>query len=511
MNAFFIDIELTQPALLSSIGGGDPNSGTGSNFIPGSAVRGMLIERVNPDAATLNDDVFRTIFFEKAIFLNGYPLVGKQRLLPVPLSLRKEKEGNEAERFDFAFERPFDDKDYQSETNLFCHLKAAQLDDEDDGDAYAGELRTYEVKRQINVHISRRSDNPRTIYRYEALSAGQVFRAIILSNDETTLTSLHHLATQSDQASFGRSRGAGYGDAKLAIGQPHLWHGEYAVANRAREDVVVTMLADAIVRDERGAYTIDGETIFGAKLNWAFVQSKLVGGFNRTWGLPTPQTVAVAAGSVFVFDVEVDLLSRLQDMQSLGVGERILEGFGRIAINWQPGAGLKCTEFYQPPTEPPTFDVNSSSQSVDRELAQNIMLRIWRATLDRKLAEAVSKRVILNKPRNAQISRARSLTRLTWREKRLVQLGKELDEMKDTAKDQFRRASVGNTNLFNWLKDVASADIVRLWELLGVSEIDKPTLGGLALSSDDDLVGEYAMRLIDGVLSRATKVQGEAE
>ncbi len=61
---------------------------------------------------------------------------------------------------------------------------------------------------------------------------------------------------------------------------------------------------------------------------WAF---RLVGGYNRAWGLQLPQVLALRAGSILVMEAQqtiphADLLA----IEQTGLGERRTEGFGRV-------------------------------------------------------------------------------------------------------------------------------------------------------------------------------------
>ena len=48
-----------------------------------------------------------------------------------------------------------------------------------------------------------------------------------------------------------------------------------------------------------------------------------------------PQVPALAAGSVFVFNYEGELnIDRIRALENRGLGERRVDGFGRIAVNW---------------------------------------------------------------------------------------------------------------------------------------------------------------------------------
>ncbi len=99
MIAITFKITLLEPLLASSLQG-DPNSGTSYPFIPGSLIRGSLIEgylnqskNVQADQLAL-DPVFRRLFLDDHTrYLNAYILDrNDKRTLPTPLSWYKDKE-----------------------------------------------------------------------------------------------------------------------------------------------------------------------------------------------------------------------------------------------------------------------------------------------------------------------------------------------------------------------------------------------------------------------------------
>ena len=67
-----------------------------------------------------------------------------------------------------------------------------------------------------------------------------------------------------------------------------------------------------------------------------FLNQIALHGWNAAQGLPKPDTVALARGSVLLFqcdrDQKSEVFSRLAQIESEGIGERRGEGFGRIAV-----------------------------------------------------------------------------------------------------------------------------------------------------------------------------------
>jgi len=83
------------------------------------------------------------------------------------------------------------------------------------------------------------------------------------------------------------------------------------------------------------------------------IQTILVGGFNRKWGLPLLQTPAIKRGSVIALSHFADPNNALSSIYQTGLGERRNEGFGQVAIGWQGYPTFTATR------------INSISQEVE--------------------------------------------------------------------------------------------------------------------------------------------------
>ncbi|RMD61183.1 hypothetical protein D6833_08595, partial [Candidatus Parcubacteria bacterium] len=167
MKALTYELHLLEPVLATQLGGGDPNSAVGFEFIPGSMIRGAVIGRYaqqHPvDAA---DTAFRRLFLDGNVrFLNAYPQAYGQRTLPVPSSWHKEKdEGEMATIYDFAVEVQNGGLQWRKVEKPFCHVWAGE-----DGSC---KVELTRPKQHINIHTSREdrqkvTKGESTVFRYE--------------------------------------------------------------------------------------------------------------------------------------------------------------------------------------------------------------------------------------------------------------------------------------------------------------------------------------------------------
>ena len=208
--------------------------------MPGSVLRGIFIGKYlgsKPSNATENelapddarDDTFRRLFLDGTTrYLNGYPLDRHDRPgLPVPASWQRVK-GEEDSIFDFAVEPREDTQQWQSVSGPFYTL----ADD--------GKVRLIRPLRNVAVHTQRtarfgravreKGDNdqtsrkafklepdeiPGTVYRYDALAAGQVFEAAIICDHDEDEKTLRNLI--GGHVTLGGSRSGGYGRAKISL------------------------------------------------------------------------------------------------------------------------------------------------------------------------------------------------------------------------------------------------------------------------------------------------------
>jgi CRISPR-associated protein Csx10 len=498
MNALKIQIHTLQPLLVTQLGAGEENSATAFHFIPGSVLRGMMINRYLREhqiADAAQNSTCRRLFFDGDVrYLNAYPLNRlEQRTLPKPLSWRVKKEERDdptATIYDFAIEPSQDLDNPVPPAGVFCWQAEERV-----------EINT--PNRYVNVHNASEDRNAKrkddsTVYRYEAIAAGESFGTVILAKDETDLKVLRPLLDGAE-VNLGGSRSAGYGLVRIEVEDTQIasdWR-EYEPDGEPDNGVIVlTLLSDAILRDQYGQLTTDLGAVLGRQHLRAYTRTRVLGGFNRKWGLPLPQTPALQAGSVFVYRTDQVNRQALQRLEREGIGERRVEGFGRIAINWHTRATLQRRSTPLRPSHQVT-SLSDESQTLAQRMAQ----RRLRAVLDQKLLKALSQLRITNQPHNAQLSRLRLAIRRAWREEKPDLVIEHLGNLKAT-REQFERARIGNERLYSWLKDGVQQD--RLWRTY-LQPFQLPSVAGVTAQATDAIKLEYTMRLLDALLKKTLR------
>ena len=545
MPSILLTIETLTPLLATSFQG-DPNSDVSYDYIPGSMLRGALIGRYlrhhKRRELDLESEQVKRLFFSEqhTRYLNGYLANQHYRSLPIPRSWYIEK-GTELSE-----SSPLDIYDFSVEINdeLKSPKKASdQFWTKSDGGFYL-----QKTNRRVNIHNQRdrtkgrsskkegNSNSEGEVFRYDALAADQIFQSVILC-EEQELEILEQLLNNHNDPNIwlGGSRSAGYGHAKLSHQIDNNWWEvkeefqelDESLEERSEEEgVTITLLSDALLRDQWGQPTADpkliqqainnvlGEDILPTATN-IFSGSTLIGGFNRKWGLPLPQLPALAAGTVVIFE-EVQLSTdQIRDLEWYGIGERRNEGFGRIAINChqQRSFSMRIPEKGSPCDNPVI------SQDSSRKLALDMAERLLRQRLERQLKRTLEiTKLKYNADgklpiSNSQLSRLSTAIRNGLSNEPIsFQPVKELLDDKNLAKiarDQFEAACMerDETSLYNQLKDWIEQPSHWMGDLsnLNISIGSNVTRKIDVNHPDDPLAVEYTLRLIAAVAKQAYK------
>ena len=527
-----------QPILATSLQG-DPNSDVSFPYIPGSMIRGLLISRylhnhgLRSTDNILDDsqfpDVKRLFFDGSNRYLNAYLYSNdkNKRTLLVPRSWLKEKgdeatDSKELNIYDFSCEQPSQDISYKSLNESFC-----TVDDDN--------VVLYKEKRRINIHNKRDRKRGRgiegsgAVFRYETLDAGQTFQAVILFDEADDVEKIKPLL-EPKELWLGGSQSAGYGHIKLdRVEEPEVWHElgtELADPEERcdREILRITLLSDLILQDEWGQYvaippTDSGSNEISQAINpltellekllevklepqSSYTTSLIVGGFNRKWGLPLPQVPALAAGSVFVFNYNGQLNpDRILHLENQGIGERRVDGFGRVAVNWLEDyprftASLLDSEidWTEPQLEP---------NSEDSRIAKQMAKRLLEQKLERLLLEKVnSTQLNPSKMTNSQLSRLMIVARQAIAEGNQNPVLELLNNLPKNADTQFENTKVNGKafkkQICEWLDNPSNWLDLRNLGVRVASESVPP-------EQVDRLKLEYTLRLIMAVAKQATK------
>jgi CRISPR-associated protein Csx10 len=563
-------VELEQPVIATAVEG-DPNSSVSSNHLPGSALRGALIARYlrrfdQDDLA--GDDRARRLFFDgRTRFLNAYPVArdaygNPHATLPTPLSYYHEK-GEKRELRDFARSSPSVDDDAGGETQWKRAGPPFQTH-------MHGELHLEKPERRVTVHNQRDRIKGRAteergeLFRYDALASGQTFQAAICCETAADAALLKELLEAGSRLQIGGARSADYGAVRIVgdAEQPDdPWHECGSGPPPVREDdgqVVVTLLSHALVRGAQGQFTVEKTAITRAinralgfdeseklSLKRAFVRNEVVGGFNRKWNLPLPQTLAAKMGSVLVLEtpdpLPGDFQERLAALEREGIGARQAEGFGRVAVNRYGMDGRRdLPRVRDPDDEDEALVPDRRSTAHDpeaQEIAQHMADRLLRRQLDLALVKQAGQlargfsRLYEHgsEPTPSQLGRLREKFRNAAHQpsqkspdERRQGLIDFLDGLPPDARGQLKTGKFdltsehGTGTLWTWLreriKDTHNPDDpdgapASIWGDLDPDSRSLPQVGETAEAQrTDEWAFEYNLRLAHDVLARAAKI-----
>ncbi|MDX2043169.1 MAG: hypothetical protein SF097_18255 [Acidobacteriota bacterium] len=427
-----------------------------------------------------------------------------------------------------------------------------------------------------------------TVYRYDALAAGLVLQGVILTEAEQQLADqLETLLQQNQTLWIGRARRAGYGEVRITVVadeglrengsdarppevRPPSWQSnvvenpsepetfesssedesdEHQDESESNEDstpypghLSLMLTSDALLRDEWGQATLDPSaavaealgvppTTFTLQPDSSFLTTRVVGGFNRKWGLQLPQMLALAAGSTFDLATKEPLSTeQLERLEQCGIGERRNEGFGQVLVRSEEKAEIH-SERAEPPN-PLSGTLPPKLNETEKQFARTLAERMLRRKLDVRLRELVNRIDLHHAPLKHQIARLRVLLRAIERERQPNQLiaAEKLDflnrYLRNTADrragEQLARAQIEEkpsrikATLPLWIKaqllpqseefaDGKNKDVFQAAQQRW-SDLEVKFGADVTAKVNDVLAQEYALRLVNQVLQRAAKL-----
>jgi CRISPR-associated protein Csx10 len=553
------NLELRQPVLIPNPQG-EANSAISLPYLPGSVLRGALIERYRGDFDAAEEEARALFLGDTTRFLHAYPVWKQQRALPVSAAWYYDKaesaKGSEARRtiYNFAYTPRTDFQEEAVESNFIWLI--------------GGVGERFSPSRQVNVHTQRNARKGRavprprianeqesvagvetpelagTVYRYDALAAGQTFQALIFT--ESTDTQMAKLRQMLEGATLylGRTRRAGYGEVRVTwVSETTEDEREYdgferPEATEAEGILQVMLTSEALLRDQWGQTTLDPISAIATALgvnqdqltlltDSTFLKACVMGGFNRKWGLLLPQTTALAAGSTFSFLTGVPLtVKQIERLERRGIGERCNEGFGQV---WVRAETLE--QFSSVRAQPDNTPRAEKLTAEDAVLARTIVQRLLRRKMDEELRRLVNHISLINPPPPHQIARWRTLLRTLERGRQpgavvsLERLGAQLTQINSRrGGEQLARAEVRGDGdaaaLPLWIKaqllphdeelkeprnEQIAARARQRWNTCRI------TLGteaeAITATVESSLAQEYSLRLVNQVLYRAARLE----
>ena len=423
-------------ATVMPVSDGDPNTVVSRQDIPGSHLWGIAawcyLNEANRTAAAPN---FRDAFLKGSLrFLTAYPeaIDTQQRLIPIPHSIRKSK--NNETPYDLVADKPQNDPTKRLDRR---YTKFGS-----DG------IETQSVKTERNYHHARATSDRRkgralgaevpdggALFTYQAIQPKQTFQGAVLGS-ESDLAELKTWVQSPKAVHIGRSRSAQYGEAEFEwiddvpqeLTNIAEWNGftTSQAPTNLKKCLIITTLSPLLAVNEKGhpdtcfpvhelTNALGLSDTSAPKLVSSFTRTETISGYHTHLRLPRQQWQAIAAGSVFEFELEQDLTDeKLLELERNGLGLRKGEGFGRIAVNRQNNLHLGSKE--KPLDDPKNAN---SPERPDAEIPLNL-LEILKQVVQTYCVEEMQKyaREIAGElaaehkiPRNALLGRLRLFLR----------------------------------------------------------------------------------------------------
>ncbi len=472
---------LKEPVVIPTADG-DPNTVVTRQNVPGSHLWGVAAwNYLQQSGHTSKDPDFCRLFLNGELrFLTAYPEAldsgSKIRLIPIPHSIRKFKEDEEL-------------VDLSESLNECQKKKPKKRLDSQYGRLDIGILKTHTVETERNYHHARAKDRSKgralgaqtsdggartndggAFFTYEAIQKEQTFQGAVLGS-EADLLELKKWLKGGDLIGLGRSRSAQYSTAKfkwfgdvMELSELAEWNGfdedESETPPDLKNHLIITTMSPLLSVNTAGhptacfpecelADTLDLDTS-DLKLLHSYTRTELVGGYHTHLRLPRQQWPAIAAGSVFIFDIpsadnEETRASREKNLLQLeheGLGLRKGEGYGRIAVNRQSSDLTKTEEEffedYSPdaPEESPNQEVVNLLCGVVRTrcLSEMQQIAVTAATEVAKIPNSVLGQLRLFLQQNAFVENWDAFV-------------KNLDNLSDSAKDILTKNVMNTSHL----------------------------------------------------------------
>lgn len=334
--------------LLFPQAGGDPNSVSTSDYIPGTALLGAFAQRYIAQRKlgqkAHQDPDFKRLFLSQEVTFSPAYIAHKNKynvftaFYPTPLSIQARK-NNENDICDLLIETK--DEAFKA-LGGYISISGGEK-------CMVHKQMLYHQVRPLQNSKSKPQDYQELRYQedpipftYESILPNQYFHGHIRGS-QNDLESLQQLIPQGSVIRLGRSRQVHYGEVTID------WEPQFESANFGSlefdEGIAMTLLSDTLIYNDLGMATVDLDALQGylpqgVTLNPSkiFVRKRNQEQYVSIWQHRRPVEVSFQAGSCFWLNYsgnEDSITDALQVLQTRGLGERLAEGFGQVALGWQ--------------------------------------------------------------------------------------------------------------------------------------------------------------------------------
>lgn len=411
MHKIRYQVKILSPVLFSTQSG-DMNMTATLDYIPGSAILGVLAGRYiqikNLKEAHKDDEFYNWFLSLGIIFSNAYPCKDSKKYLPVPFSIqiKKNDEWKNGRKTTDLLRNHLDPKEQMETINGYCNI----VDDT---------IQKFSPSKSLNFHHARPDrikghSTEGLIFNYESIDPGQLFEGEIIG-DETVLKKFVELIGNEFPIKLGRSRTAQYGQAELKIlsEQPE----KIEIEDKLENEIYLTFLSPTILYNENGFPSTSLKSLarylseaLGIRQDQIMIEKSFkkpveIENFIAVWKLKKPSEVAFEAGSCFLIQIDGwndSIKSKLIELQKDGIGERRGEGFGRIALNrWHKENSYTVKKSDKTEIEKPGGSIPKRTAEIFKE----VIKENWRKVIERKALDEYKEFSKHNPPTNSLLGR----------------------------------------------------------------------------------------------------------
>ncbi len=495
-------LTLDSPAIITALGG-DPNSSRTLPYISGAAIRGAVAGKLGDpgsDAAKKREFI-ELVLGGKVRYLNAYPLCEGVRALPVPVSLRREKDKEDSSKTVAALDLAAYEGHPSPERDLAEAWPEEQLAALAESFITIGSARLALIQPEISARFHHQRDRIKgrawkdkdgkshgSLFVFESLDAGQSFEGLLQicadSKEECSQIGARIEELLGDSILVGRSRRAGYGGmARIEREKSREREVEGAGSEGFRPvtgdlkpgEQFRLLLTSACIARHPETGQVDpaameelivkalGNQVKLVRKRWAF---ETYGSFNRKWRLETPQVLAVTAGSVFVLEAKQAIsFADLCRIENEGLGERKEEGYGRLLFLDTPLKQVYCYRLNESSSSP---EINGDPPQIVAFIEERMVDDQIKRKIKEVAADIAAFAAFL--PSNSLIGRLRAVLRQAPQaavETLTVWLEGPDKGLQKPAMDRLDRCRVeinGNRmSLATWLREVVKKEYVLDW------------------------------------------------
>jgi len=190
------------------------------------------------------------------------------------------------------------------------------------------------------------------LFSQEVVESGQTFKGEIRIYDDKYLKKLTDLIPNFDIIYLGSDKSTGFGKFSISYSEINYdpdnknkmknrisKFNDKLGLNNGKTYFSITLQSDMILTDKYMRYKTfiqeDDLDIPELEFIYGIAENRLIQGWNAMAKLPKEDIIAIEKGSVFTFSTKTlnnNILNKLYDFETKGIGKRTGEGFGRLSI-----------------------------------------------------------------------------------------------------------------------------------------------------------------------------------